>query len=245
MQKDTRVLNKINKLKNDIESDWTQELDNLNLWIDLEEFYNEIMRKHERWIANTIFAFIVLSYDASSEYLQITGDRIDNKRNIMKRLAGPSYQTNPILVEAILGDSSETERGIIDKTIEWYIDRQKDWRWKEIMSNTEFHSRALVLSQGSTSVKEMKEAGALKEYATVLIEKAYSYLDAIRKEYVDLDSQLKKEGKVMITDRLANDHLSWELFILKKSNRDKASAELSAAIATAESESDDEDLDDE
>lgn len=241
MQKDTRILNKIEKLKNNMESDWTEELDKLNLWIDLEEFYIEVMRDHERWVANTIFAFIVLSYDASSEYLQITGDRLDNKKNIMKRLAGPSYQTNPILVEAILGDSTEDERGKIDKVIEWYIDRQKDWRWKEIVSDTEFHSRALALAQGAVSVKEMKEAGAMKEFASSLRLKADEFLDAIRKEYVDLDSALKKEGKMMITDRLANDHSSWELFILKKTNRENQKAELEAAIDRAnDDETDDE-----
>lgn len=243
MQKDTRVLLKIEKLKSNMESDWTEELDKLNLWMDLEEFYIEVMREHEQWVANTILAFIVLSYDASSEYLQITGDRLDNKKNIMKRLAGPSYQTNPILVEAILGDSTEQERGKIDKVIEWYVDRQRDWRWKEIVSDTEFHSRALSLAQGAVSIKEMKEAGVMKELASSLRLKADGLLDAIRKEYVDLDSQLKKEDKMMITDRLANDHSSWELFILKKANRENQKAELSAAITDA-AEGNDEDDDD-
>lgn len=229
MQKDTKVLNLILKLIKRIEDDWTEELDNHNLWIDVEDFYNEIMRKNDRWVANVIFAFIVLSYDASSDYLTLTMDRIANKRSVMKRLAGPSYQTNQILVEAVLGDSDQTSRGIIDKTIEWYIERQKDWRWGEILSNIEFHSRGLALSQGANAIKEMKEAGSMKETATLLREKADVFLDNIRKEFVDLDTVIEKEGRVKLTERLKNDHSSWELFILMKNNKEKDLEELNKA----------------
>lgn len=245
MQKDTRVLNLVNELRKNMEADWTEKLDSINIWIDLEEFYNEVMRVNERWVANTIFAFIVLAYDASSDYLQITGDRIDNKKQIMKRLAGISYQTKPILVEAILGDSTEDHRGIIDKTIEWYINRQPDWRWREIVSNKEFHSRSLVMAQSAININDMRQAGAMKELAAQLHEKADALLDAIRKEYVDLDSALKKEGKVMITDRLANDHSSWELFILRKNNRDNAAAELEKAAHAEDHADETVDIDDE
>lgn len=231
MQKDTRLLQKIEKLRKDMEADWRPELEKLNVWNDVDEFYYSVMGGSEdkRWIANTIFAFVVLAYHASSEWLQITGDRLDNKRKIMKSLVGISWQTNPVLVDAVMGDSTENTHGPIDKLIEWFINDQKDWRWSEIISNKEFYSKANVLTQGANSIKDMKEAGQMKALATELNLKADGFLDAIRKEYVDLDSALKKEGKVMITDRLANDKSSWELFILQRNNRDDAAAELEKA----------------
>lgn len=229
MQKDTRLLQKIEVLRKDMESDWTEALDKLNVWTDVEEFYIEIMRSNERWVANTIFAFVVLAYHPSSDWLQITGDRLDNKKKIMRSLAGISYQTNPVLVDAVLGDSTDSVHGTIDKLIEWFINDQKDWRWSEIVSNKEFYSKANILAQGANSIKDMKEAGQMKREATELNIKADGFLDAIRKEFVDLDSALKKEGRVMITERLANDKSSWELFILQKNERAAAAVDLEAA----------------
>lgn len=231
MQKDTRILQKVSELIKNMEADWQPDLEKLNVWNDVDEFYYDIMGGDEdkRWIANTIFAFVVLAYHASSDWLQITGDRLENKKKIMKSLAGISYQTNPVLVDAILGDSTDSSHGRIDKLIEWFINDQKDWRWSEIISNKEFYSKANILAQGANSIKDMKEAGQMKREATELNLKADGFLDAIRKEYVDLDSALKKEGKVMITERLANDKSSWELFILQKNNR----AEVADALERA------------
>lgn len=229
MQKDTRLLQKIEVLRKDMESDWTEALDKLNVWTEVEDFYYEIMRTNERWVANTIFAYVVLAYHPSSDWLQITGDRLDNKKKIMRSLAGISYQTNPVLVDAVLGDSTDSVHGTIDKLIEWFINDQKDWRWSEIVSNKEFYSKANILAQGANSIKDMKEAGQMKREATELNVKADGFLDAIRKEFVDLDSALKKEGRVMITERLANDKSSWELFILQKNNRAEAAVDLEEA----------------
>lgn len=229
MQKDTRILQKIELLRKDMEADWTSELDKLNIWNDVDEFYYEILKDNERWVANTIFAFVVLAYHASSDWLQITGDRLENKKKIMKSLVGISWQTNPVLVDAVLGDSTENTHGRIDKLIEWFINDQKDWRWSEVISNKEFYSKANILAQGANSIKDMKEAGQMKREATELNLKADGFLDAIRKEYVDLDSALKKEGRVMITERLANDKSSWELFILQRNNRAEVAADLEKA----------------
>lgn len=229
MQKDTRLLQKIESLRKNMESDWQPDLEKLNVWNDVDEFYYEILKDNERWVANTIFAFVVLAYHATSEWLQISGDRLENKKKIMKSLVGISWQTNPALVDAVLGDSTENTHGRIDKLIEWFINDQKDWRWSEIISNKEFYSKANILAQGANSIKDMKEAGQMKESARLLNEKADQYLDAIRKEYVDLDSALKKEGKVMITERLANDKSSWELFILQRNSRAENEAKLEQA----------------
>lgn len=236
MQKDTRILQKIEVLRKDMEANWTAELERLNVWNDVDEFYYDIMHGNEdqRWVANTIFAFVVLAYHASSDWLQITGDRLENKKKIMKSLAGISWQTNVVLVDAVLGDSTDNNHGRIDKLIEWFINDQKDWRWSEIISNKEFYSKANILAQGANSIKDMKEAGQMKDSARLLNEKADQYLDAIRKEYVDLDSALKKEGKVMITERLANDKSSWELFILQRNNR----AEVAESLEKAAKEGD-------
>jgi len=221
MQKDSRVLQKILELKKRPEILWIDELYKLNIWDDLEPFYKEI---NDHKIANTILAFIVLSYDASSEYLELTRDRIENKRKIMMHLAGPDCFSRELYLNAVIGD----EGGILDRTIEWYVNRQTDWRWKTIIGNIEFHSRAYALSNGSTSVSDMKDSGATLTVADQRRERADQLIETIRKEFVELDDALEKEGRTKITERLKNDYSSWELFVLK--NKNKAAAEEALAI---------------
>ena len=211
MQKDTRILQLIHELKRNIDSDWTEALDRINIWHEIEPLYTHI---DNRVISNTIFAFIVLAYDAESEFLEPLKDRITNKRSIMIRLAGKDCFKKEIYTEAVLGDSYTGEpQGIIDKTIQWYIDQQRDRRWGKIISGFEFDSKATALASGASDMDGMKEAGTILDSAKKRLEDATKLLEEIRREFVDLDTVLEKEDKLKVTDRLKNDPTNWEMFI--------------------------------
>jgi hypothetical protein len=212
MQKDRRILDKILTLKRHPEDNWSEELDKVNIWHMVQPLYKEI---EDRRTANIILAFIVLAYDASSDYLQITKDRLMDKRSIMMRLAGESCFDKEIFLQAVLGDDG----GPIDSTIEWYIDQQKDWRWQTIVTGIEFHSRAQALSKGADSLKDMHSAGSTLNVAEERREKADRYLDNIRTEFADLDTALEKEDRVKVSERLSNDPTVWEMFIKRRNHK--------------------------
>lgn len=233
MQKDTRILEAIQRLRRRLEDNWEEELERLNIADELYDFYNEI---GDRLTANTIFAFIVFAYDASSEYIETTKDRLENKKSILIRLAGPSCLTKAIYVDALMGDTEGGNQGIIDKTIEWYINRQRDWRWTNIMSGMEFYSKAVSMQSTASTISDMRDMGVLLREAEARREKAEAYLEQIKNEYVDIDGQLDKEKRIKMTDRLRNDYTGWELHVLQLKERQRREEEEKNIEATVKDE---------
>lgn len=235
MRKDTKVLEKVMVLKRTLDEDWTEEFEKLNLWVDLKDFYNYIIftRQTNRRVANSIFTYIVLAYDASSDFLDPTRDRTVTTRRIMTMIAGEESIKKDIFLEALLGDDLETEtgkvKGPINKVKGWYIDRQKDWRFSEVINGFEFHSKATMLLREADSFDKMKEAAPVMEMANKMRLNADKLLLDLQKEYSDLDKVLDDEGQTPLTDRLEQDHLSFELSILKRNNQARRAVELSKA----------------
>lgn len=231
MQKDTRALIKILELKRTLDTDWSDDLEKVNIWSSEMKYMHSFIRferEQERSMANAILAFIVLAYDASSEFIEPMKDRIENKRSIMKRIAGADALTKEMYIEAVLGDDG----GPIDMAINWYIENQKDWRWGEIIDGMETHSKGLLLNRSASTPGEMKEMAPVRLAGEASRLKSDKYLEEIRQEYNDLDTALEKENKPKLTDRLSNDYLSYELHVMKKTNR------ALRAAAEADSEKD-------
>ena len=212
MQKDNRILNRIIELKRHPEDDWQDDLERLNIKEDLAYFYGMMP---DRQIANCILTFIVFAYSADSDYIEPTTDRLENKRNIMKRVAGDGWENKENLLEAVVGD----EGGVIDNTIEWYLNRQKDWRWNTIISGWEFHAKAQSLQSTASDVKSMNEAASMLNIADARREKSDNLWDQIKREFMDIDSALAAEKKDKLTDRLKKDDSTWELWVKMKKIR--------------------------
>lgn len=225
MTKDKRIFERVHQvLRKRLDDDWTADLDELNIWHELIEFYSYISALSSRRDANAILAFIVCAYDASSSYLEPSLDRLQVKRSIMKRMAGEKWEEKSWFLNAVLGD----EKGVLDRTVEWYINRQKDWRWSDWIANTEYHARAVALSQGTT-IEEMKDSDVMLTKANSRRLSADATLEEIRRDFMDIDESLKQEGKQKLTDRLSNDSSSWELFILKKNQKTEAEKRVKEA----------------
>jgi hypothetical protein len=232
MTKDKRIFERFyTVLRKRLDDDWTADLDELNIWHELIEFYSYIEALSSKRDANIVLCFIVFAYDASSTFIEPLLDRIQVKRSIIKRLAGEGWEKKPLYLNSVLGD----ERGIIDRTVEWYINRQKDWRWSDWIANTEYHARATALSQGTT-IDEMKDSDVMLAKGNSRRMAAAVILEEMRQDFMDIDESLKQEGKQKLTDRLQNDSSSWELFILKQNQKKDAEKRLKDAEKEVESE---------
>lgn len=211
MAKDTTILQKILILKRDLNADWTEDLERLNIWDDVSPLYIEF---NDRRQANILTAFIWLAYDASSEQIEPHKDRLQNKKLILMKLAGKDCFSKEIYLDTVLGGNM-----IIDNVIEFCINNQKDWRWTSAISSLEFASKARAKSFTAD-----KESGDMLEMADKRQEKANKLLDELRQEFVDLDAVLEAEGKPKITDRVEDqkDFMSWELFIKQRKFKDAA-----------------------
>lgn len=211
MAKDTTILQKILVLKRDLDGDWTEELERLNIWDDVSPLYIELNNRRQ---ANILVTFIWLAYDGSSEQIEPHKDRLQNKRTILSKLAGKECFTKEIYLDAVLGGNM-----VIDNVIEFCVNNQKDWRWTSAISSLEFASKARAKSFSAD-----KESGDMLEMADKRQDKANKILDELRQDFVDLDAVLDAEGKAKITDRVEDtpDFMSFELYIKQRKFKDAA-----------------------
>jgi hypothetical protein len=227
MAKSTKILEEILVLKRDLEKDWRPRLDKINILQDVYPLYNYIDNIKD---ANTILAFIALAYDAESEFLDPHKDRVENKRAIMRRLAGVDCFKRELYINTVLGGDE-----IIDSIIEWYINNQKDWRWGDIVSNMELASKADLLAKSVETISDVTEAIKLKKLARDTREDADKMLLTLRKEFMNIDASLENEGKKKLTDRIEVDPFSHEMYLKQRKLREAAIAAEEAAAKNSKS----------
>jgi hypothetical protein len=201
-----KVLDKIFELLPLIDSDWKTHLDRLGIWDNVFDLYTEAKDGPE---ANRLLAFIVLAYHYRSEMIEISKDRLEVKRKIMIRVAGLGFKDSKVLSDAAVGLNSVTNR-----VAAWFVDEQKDWRWGDIISKIELHSRTNAsvsheLEPDSDSAKRLEMATKLRKDADLM-------WNEIRREFLPLDNALVAEGKPKITENLSSkDFTSWEAYVRK------------------------------
>lgn len=199
-----KVLEKIYELLSEVDSDWKTHLDRLGIWNNVYPLYTQAKNGPE---ANKALAFIVLAYHYKSEMIEIARDRLEVKRKIIIRVAGLAYKESKLLSDAAIGLSP-----VINSVAAWFVDEQKDWRWGDIISKIELHSRTQAANSNELeptveSAKRLKEATILRKEADVM-------WNEIRREFLPLDNALVSEGKSKITENLSTkDFTSWEGYV--------------------------------
>jgi hypothetical protein len=202
-----KLLEKIHELLPVVDSDWKPHLDRLGIWGNVFNLYAEAP---DGPTANKLLAFIVLAYNYQSEMIELSKDRLEVKRRIMIRVAGLSYTESKILADAAVGLNT-----VVNKVAAWHVEEQKDWRWGDIISKIEYHSRvnadvSLELDLDSDGAKKLEAATKLRRDAAIM-------WDEIRREFLPLDNALTAEGKPKITDNIkVSDFTSWEGYIRQK-----------------------------
>lgn len=210
-----KVLDLIYELIKDIESDWTDSLKQINIWDDVRDiyYYNKVSDPME---ANIILAFIVLAYDGNSTFLEVHKDRHDNKVKILRNLAGMNAMQNDLYNDVVFGFDK-----FMNTMINWYIDYQKDWRWKDIVAANEYHSTAMQMSMsGNTDPVVMHAIGKTRQLARSDKKIAEQMQNELRTEFLNLDTILEKEGKPKVTEVQEVDFMNHEAW-LKADSKNK------------------------
>lgn len=202
----SKVLHAIERLSNNLESNWEEELKDLNIWEDISPLYYKF--DSDNYKANVIFAFIVFAYDRKSKKIDMHMDRMENKRKILTSLAGLSAMADQDYVDAAVGLYSP-----YNEMIEYYINYQKDRRWRDVVSFYDFHSRASVMATMATGPKDMEFVGRVLKQATGLRNDADAIVEKLEKENVLIDSALAKENRVKLSDRRGEDFMSHEIYM--------------------------------
>src|SRR4051812_22638213 len=91
-----KILELIISLISDLESDWQEKMEQINIWEDVMQIYDSPGVSGNQRLGNEILAFTVMAYDNQSEWLEPHKDRWENKKKIMVRIAGISCFSKPI-----------------------------------------------------------------------------------------------------------------------------------------------------
>jgi hypothetical protein len=203
-----------------MEEHWMRELD----LIDCYEMCNDVYRcpevGAEDWKGNIIVAFTVMAYTKGSPWLEFQKDRWMNKRNIMARIAGLSANTDPLYI-AVVENLHAPSFNLASK----YLEYQKDWKFKNIIVNYEYHSMTEAMSQrGAADAQEAIAIGkALREGKQNRME-ADEMLKELQKEFMPLDAALEKEGRNKITDMENNNFMRHEQWLARQKRLPKPTA---------------------
>lgn len=202
------ILSNLKKL----DAEWMEKLEDINIWNDVCSIYNIVHANNSRISnleGNTILAFIVLSYDNASEYLEPHKDRFDNKVKIMDRLTKGDSLSNDVYNDVVYGNDD-----ICNPVINWYIDYQKDWRWKQVLVVKEYAAK--TMARALNTDEEITKA--INDSKTLNME-ADQMLDVLRTEFLTLDTILGKEKKPAATEISLTNFMSHEGFIRARNKR--------------------------
>lgn len=209
-----KVLDFIDKNLKNLEGNWRDGLESLNIWEEVSTLYYHTT-DHVKAIkiteleANTALAFIVKSYDMHSLWLEPHKDRFDNKVKIITRLAGPAALTNSFYNEMVYCQDEAC-----NDVIDWYINYQRDSRWNKIISNKEFASQATALARsGMGNAKGGVDIGNMLKIADDRDVAADKLWDILRTEFLNLDKILEKEKKPEATSMEPTNFMSHEGYI--------------------------------
>ncbi len=216
-----KILSKLMEMRDQLEKDWRSDLVDLNMWEEVRFLYGHgSVKPLDLRDSNTILVFIGLAYDNESPSIDIDQDRLENKMDIFKSLAGLNWNLNEHYVDACAGVKSPYE-----EVIEWYIDRQMDWRWSGILANIEYHSKATALARGARDPKSIMDSGKMLASAKASRLEANTDMKKLQEEFVALDVALNREKRKKITDRTTKSgkvesHEIWILGSTSKIDKD-------------------------
>lgn len=200
-----KLLTTIHSLKQDLEADWRNSLDNIGVWTSVQILYKEFTN----WHANVILTFVVLAYHKDSGWINLHKDRQDNKEQIMQDIGGIGALLEEELEQACAGSCDTTMC-----VVRWLMDYQKDWRWLTIETCFAFHSRIMHAAGGED---DRKRGQAITE-AIDKRREGEKLLKEVQQEFLSVDTILEAEGLPKLTEENSGPG-SWEDYLRKRKNR--------------------------
>lgn len=198
-----------------LEADWQKDLEDLNIYDDIEHIYKAKGIDGDARIGNIVLAFTILAYDNSSRFLEPHKNRRENKEKILVTLAGVGA-----LAIKLYQDIIDNKHEGAFNLAEWYVKYQKDWRWTDAIAAIEYHSMGTNMSnKGAIDADEAYKLGKVLDSATQQRRKADLLIDELRTEFLNLDTVLEKEGRAKVTDLAAVNFMSYEVYLGGIKNR--------------------------
>lgn len=208
-----KVLSTMYELMHKLGDDWTEHLDQLNIDNEyVEKMYADPDIKGDALRGNIVLCYTVLAYDNRSRFLEPHKDRWENKKKILVKLGGLSVMTIPFF-QQLIGNQHTACFDLAS----WYIGYQRDWRWGQWITLTEFHSMSENMAKkGALDATEAVQIGKMLEIAEKRRMRADEILDDLKKEFLHLDTALEKEDRLTITDVDNSNFMSYEIFLDQK-----------------------------
>jgi hypothetical protein len=211
----SKILEAMYRLMHTLETDWTEDLERLNIDLDCEEMYQSEGVNGNTRFGNIILCYTVLAYDNRSQFLEPHKDRWENKRKIITKLAGLSALTIPLFNLLI-----ENKHDAAFNLATWYINYQKDSKWNRWITLKEFDSMAQAMAKkGALDAQEGVQIGRMLIEAEKAAEKANELLNDMKKEFLSLDTALEKEERPRVTDMENQNFMSYENWLDKKETK--------------------------
>lgn len=203
-----KILEFILQNVSNLAGDWQEDLELLNVWQDIYPMYFSAGISEDRYHANIVLAYTILAYDNQSDWLEPHKDRYENKVKIITRLAGLSAMT--VTLFALIVENKHKEAFDLSN---WYLNYQRDWRWKDVITAMEYHSMASTMSnKGALDAQEAVQIGKMLQEAKKVRETADETLNKLRVEFLSLDTALEKENRVKLSDVDNLNFMSFETY---------------------------------
>lgn len=228
------------KIKIDSEHNWSEELDDLNLYKTFRPVYHlDTTMKNK----NLLVSFIIYSYDPDSPKLDIKKDRYDNKLSIMDNLGIDA--ADELMVE-VINNSNDT----FNEAVANYLDTLTTWRWQSIYALLDYHSSMIRFANQKTETEKSidkvigkgeqqsirtlttefdidviskvnKQKGELLEQALKARLEADKLLDEIRKEFMPTDHATQSDFGSNFTETAKKkvNIESWSEFIKNRNDK--------------------------
>lgn len=166
MSKATDLAKKIMKAP---EENWLLHLEDVNLHVDFGPIYK---LGYSQKISNTITVFIILSYDSSSEWINLNRDRYEDKIQILK---GIGLTEKDGTFNSIFKPILEYENDEVQEVIVNFLLNHTDHRWQEIHSLLDYATKNIRYTNKRTSDK--LKTGTIMDDETKQLEDTYQDID--------------------------------------------------------------------
>jgi hypothetical protein len=223
------------KIKKNPEKNWLPDLELLNLHV----IFRPIYKGHYQFeTPSKIIAFIILSYDNDSPWIDLKKDRRENKLSIIR---GLDADPNSKVFKEILNYENDDVQNIILE----YLLNQIDHRWQEVMSLLDYSSKMILFCNQNTGdkfktgskvmnektgeledeykfldpadiAKANKEKGQLLDQAILSRKRAEDILKTMEDDFQKVDHATQADFDFQFSDVKKFDILSWEDRIIRK-----------------------------
>lgn len=210
-----KILESVYKISQSIERDWKEEYFELNIDEEVAPVFESV--NGDTRFGNIIICFIVLAFSKDSKMLEPHKDRIENKKKIMRKLAGLSAMADEFWISIV---DNEHEKAFA--FMQWYIEYQKDERWQIILSYQDYAAVAQQMARrGPEDAQEAISIGKMLEIAEGRIFRAKELRTEIQQEFMSMDKILSADGLRAMTKPENSNFMRYETYMAEKKLKER------------------------